>query len=115
MRTGLPLLNFLKLELVWWSSEPSETNLGNLKGLTHRCYSTSFPGKMSQFPGKELSGVLNNGVGAPAWPPHSLRLLSVAHHLCFWFIFSLSFLPSSPFSPFLSAPNWAYCLPSLRL
>ena len=58
-----PFWNYLKL--ITLSSGPSDTSLVNLKGLTHRCYFTSFPGKMNHsFLVKSCLGVLNNSV----WP-----------------------------------------------
>lgn len=56
----------------------------------------------SQFPSKELSEVLNNGVWALVWPTHSLWLLFLL--LLFTtcvFVYIFSLLPSFPFSVFL--------------
>lgn len=102
MRRGFRLLHFLKRQLVW-SSEPSDTNIGNLQGLMHRCYSTSFPGKVSH------SFLVESCLGAKQWcgDPRSGAPFTTAPFCCwpsvlFVYIFSLlpSFLPLL-FSPFL--------------
>ena len=109
MRRGFRLLHFLKLQLVW-SSELSDTSTGNLQGLTHRCYSTSFPGKVSH------SFLVESCLGAKQWcgDPCAGAPFTAAP-FCRWpsmlFVDIFSLLPSSPFFS-LSAPNWFYSLPS---
>lgn len=107
----------LKLESLQLHSRPSDTNLLNLKGFTHTCYSTLFPGKMNHnFLVKSCVEALNNSVWAPfgQFIHFSSLLFCCSPPVFFVSIFFPSFLPLLFLSSFPLLTG-GLCLPCFQL